>query len=535
MLKTRKVDESVLSAKQQQALRELARRGVILPDFRLNIPKTYRELARPKQLPPDDPRYSKLLEATGELDKVRVVEKFFDEMTGRDSFRTRPTHSGEMFEDWFLWFLRCGRGFGKSWTGGNWINEGAWAATGQYMALIGRDADDVRAFMIEGDSGIMATAKPGFIPEYQPSKKKVVWPNGVEARIYYAEKPDTVRGPNNFRAWADEPASWADAHLGIWPEDGTSTAMSNLLLTLRKGKPQLCVTGTPRPVKLIKDLMTFEGAVIVNGGTRENRPNLAEQFFVNVVNRFEGTRLGRQEIDGEILDDNPDAAFHRKDIEKGRLKAMPAEVLLEAIMIGVDPQMADNDETGRRKKTAAATAETGIIAAGREWRENEKRYHYYIFEDASLKGSPREWGVKVIQTYRKWRADMIIAERNNGGALVKGNMLAIDPNAPVDDVWASRGKLTRAGPIANLYEQGRVHHIGSYRDYVELETQMCEWQPGMPSPDRMDALVWVLSKLQESEVQEWLGTPSDQLMTIEELMETPEENGLGDQDWTKLW
>lgn len=386
--------------------------------------------------------------------------------------------------DFFIWFIKSGRGFGKSWTGSSWINEGAERATGEYMGLLGRDAHDVRAFMVEGDSGILRTARNDFYPKYEPSKRLITWPNGVKANIFYAEEPKTVRGPNNFLGWVDEPASFQDAALGLG-DDAKDTAMSNFLMTLRIGTPRLLVTGTPKPLKLILDLQKYEGAVVVDGGTRENKQNLAPRWLKEMENKYAGTRLGQQELDGKVLDDNPGALWRRAWIERNRVKTPPP---LERVVVGVDPPASSGE----------GSAECGIVCVGRYMHPEELRYHFYVLEDRSRKGTPREWAETVTNTYKYHLADAVIAERNNGGEMVESTITNVDPNTNVETVWASRGKYTRAEPVSALYEQNRVHHVGDARNFEDLEEQMCTWEPGMESPDRMDAGVWAHTSLMEA-------------------------------------
>lgn len=391
----------------------------------------------------------------------------------------------EAAKDFFMWFIRAGRGFGKTWVGANWINEGAEFATGEYMGLLGRDAHDVRAFMVEGDSGICSVAHSEFYPKYEPSKRLITWPNGVKAQLFYAEEPKTVRGPNNFRGWADEPASFKDAHLGLKGPNGEDTAMSNFLMTLRIGHPQLCVTGTPKPLKLVTDLLSYEGAFIVMGGTRENRGNLSPRWLKEMEKQYEGTRLGKQELDGEVLDDAPGALWRRAWIQEARLPKHPES--MDKVAVALDPSASSTEEAN----------EAGIIVAGRYWNAHEERYHFFVLEDGSLRGTPNQWAKEAVRLYKAWLADVVVGERNNGGEMVEAIIRNVDPNVHYDSVWASRGKQTRAEPIAALYEQGRVHHVGSANAFTLLEDQLCNWQPGMPSPDRLDALVWVLTMLLE--------------------------------------
>lgn len=407
-------------------------------------------------------------------------------------------------EDWaFLWIILAGRGFGKTWVGANVTNEIAEKGLAQNIALVGRDAHDVRAFMIEGESGILGQAKNDFMPIYYPSKRVLEYPNGVTAHIYYAEEPKGIRGPNHGFAWCDEPASWQDAHLGI-SED---TAWSNLMFTMRKGEPKVVITGTPKPVKLIRQLMKLKNTVVTRGSTYDNVDNLAKSFFQNVIESYEGTRLGKQEISGEILDDNPSALWSRNVIHEHRVNPHDFDFDdLERIVVAIDPQAAgitEDEVAGVEDSTAKTGAETGIIVAGKRGTD------YYVLEDASTKGQPEHWASQAIRTAIRWRAERIVAERNNGGEMVLAVLRAADEcddqiSDSLDTVWASRGKYTRAEPISLLYERGRVHHVGVF---VTLEDQMCYWDPSIKvSPDRLDSLVWALTYLSEGDRQMAVGT-----------------------------
>lgn len=335
--------------------------------------------------------------------------------------------------------------------------------------------------MIEGDSGLLACSPPWNYPKYEPSKRRLTWPNGAVATTFSGDEPDQLRGPQADSVWADEPAKWKYAQ----------EAWDNLEMGLRLGQnPQVVATTTPRPIPLIKTLMADERSennpsgrtVVTRGHTSENRANLAEVFVNRVIRRYEGTRLGRQELAGEILDDNPNALWRRSEmIEKHRVTFAPD---LMRIVVGVDPQVADPAQTSDEQ-----SAETGIVVAGMTKGDYP---HFYVLDDKSLRDSPDKWAREVITAYKRNKADRVIGETNNGGALIEANIRTVDKNVPYKGVHASRGKVTRAEPIAALYEQGRVHHVGSFPD---LEDQMCQWQPGEKSPDRMDALVWSLTEL----------------------------------------
>lgn len=359
--------------------------------------------------------------------------------------------------------------------------------------------------MIEGESGILAKSPQDFYPEYYPSRRMMVYPNGVEAHVYYAEEPKGIRGPNHGFAWCDEPASWQDAHLGT-AED---TAWSNLMFTMRKGGPRAVITGTPKPVKLIRQIMKMRGVVTTRGSTFDNAGNLAKAFFDHVIEQYSGTRLGRQEIYGEVLDDNPASLWKREMIHSKRINPKDFDwETLDRIVIAIDPQASGviEDEIEGTETEAKAGAETGIIVVGK------KKDRYFVIDDASLKSSPEGWARKAFEKFVEYRADALIAERNNGGAMVEATLKAADEgnevlNNSIQTVWASRNKQTRAEPVATLYERGKVHHVGHY---LELEDQMCEWDPtNKDSPDRMDALVWGITALMEGDQELRQGNPEE--------------------------
>lgn len=357
---------------------------------------------------------------------------------------------------------------------------------GARFALIGQTAADARDTMVEGESGLLAISPPWFRPKYEPSKRRLTWPNGAQATTFSGDEPDQLRGPQFHKVWADEPAKWK------YPE----AAWDNMEFGLRLGdNPQVCATTTPRPIPLIRKLITDPQTVVTCGHTDENRQNLAESYVNRVIRKYEGTRLGRQELAGEILDDNPDALWKRDNIEETRVRTAPE---LVRIVVAVDPQVADpNDIT---KEPEDRNAETGIIVGGVT---GGKDPHAYILDDASLRDSPNEWGRRVATAYRDWKADRVIGEVNNGGAMVQFVIVTVAKDMGLriayKAVHASRGKITRAEPVAAVYEQGKVHHVGAFPD---LEDQLCNWQPGMKSPDRMDALVWLITELLELYEQE---------------------------------
>jgi phage terminase large subunit-like protein len=472
----------ILSPEERAAYEEAVERGLKVPPpvSLYDLPATYRDIARTKQLPPDTPGYAEALLELGQESMVRYV---VDPGNSHTKPKTVPINEAppEALQNFFLWFIMAGRGFGKTWVGANWINEGAKRATGEYMAILGRDAHDVRAYCVEGESGILAKAPSDFYPAYEPSKRLLTYPNGVKAQLFYAEEPDAVRGPNCFRAWADEPASYKDAAYGMNSEVGKATAMSNLLMVLRKGDPQLLVTGTPKPLALIKELLRWRGAILVNGVMYENT-DLSPKWMEIMEGKYAGTRLGRQELDGQVLDDNPGALWNRTMIDPYRVESVHD---VQLVYVAIDPQ------------ASAAAGTTGIMVVARK-KEGNKKWRYYLLEDASVSGPPEVWAKKALDKYEQYGANKIIAEKNNGGDMVEAVIKNIDPNAKYESVWASRGKRIRAEPVSVLYEKGLVHHVGSPTQYLQLEDQLCTWEPGDDSPDRLDALVWGLTALADA-------------------------------------
>jgi phage terminase large subunit-like protein len=387
--------------------------------------------------------------------------------------------------DWYIWLLLSGRGGGKTRTGAELVRT--WAKEGYSpIALVGKTKADVRDTMVEvGESSILRVSPPWDMPQYEPSKRRLTWRNGVVGIIYSGDEPDELRGPQHQKAWVDELAKFKKAQ----------ESWDNLMFGLRMGKaPQAVVTTTPRPIQIIKDLIRDErtadhptGRVAVTlGHTLENAKNLAPDFLKYIMRKYEGTRLGRQELAGEILDDNPNALWQRGQIDELRVTNHPA---LARVVVAIDPEATDTEDS----------AETGIIVAGIA--PYMGSLHGYILADLTLRGSPNQWATAAVTGYYRNMADKIIGEVNNGGDMVGNTVKMIDASVPFKAVHASRGKYTRAEPVSALYEQGRVHHVGFFPD---LEDQLCEWVPGDTSPDRLDALVWAITELMlEEQPGEW--------------------------------
>jgi phage terminase large subunit-like protein len=373
---------------------------------------------------------------------------------------------------WNGWVCCAGRGFGKTFVGANYTNE--LANTVSRMVLIGATASDLRDTMIEGDSGILRTAPEFFRPNYEPSKRRLEWPNGSTAVCLSAEEPDRLRGINTEWAWLDEFASYGKTQQETW---------DMMSFGLRLGKtPRWLITTTPRPSKLLKSIMARDDVVVSTGSTFDNEANLAPPFIEAIKRRYEGTRLGRQEMYAEVLNDTPGAMWSLESIDRDRVKQLPWEGLAR-VVVAIDPAVTSGEDSD----------ETGIIVAG-----IDAVGHGYVLEDLSGRYAPHEWASIAITAYRRHGADRIIGERNNGGDMIEATIRSIDPNVSFKSIHASRGKVTRAEPISALYEQGRIHHLGTF---TQLEDQMCSFTSDFSkatagySPDRVDALCYSISEL----------------------------------------
>lgn len=388
---------------------------------------------------------------------------------------------------WSTWLILAGRGFGKTRTGAETIRDWVCGDTplsgGRYrqVALVGETTGDARNVMVEGESGLLAVHPPDFRPKYFPSTRQIVWPNGAIAYTYNATEPDQLRGPQHDAAWCDELAKWKYMQ-ETWDQ---------LQFGLRLGTdPRSLVTTTPRPLPLIRKLVADPNVAVTRGATWDNAVNMAASFIREIEDKYANTRLGRQELEGEILDDIPGALWQREDIDLYRLKPGSEEVPdFERVYVSVDPATSTEERSD----------ETGIVVVGLA-RDKDGYARGYVLHDGSLKGSPEEWARKAVSLYRMYSADKIIAEKNQGGQMVESVLKSVDRGIPVELVHASRGKYIRAEPISALYEQGRVHHVGRFD---LLEDQMCLFSvdnlrdANTGSPDRVDALVWGLTKLFE--------------------------------------
>ena len=363
--------------------------------------------------------------------------------------------------DWRIWLYLGGRGAGKTRAGAEWVADGVCHGTMRRVGLIGATFQDARSVMIEGESGLLAVA-PG--AEFEPSNRRVLWPHGAVATVISADEPDYVRGHQFDAVWADEFCKWTEPQ----------AALDMALMALRLGRdPRLAITTTPRNIKALRDLLAAKDVVVTRSATADNAANLAPTFLAGLELRFAGTRLGRQELEAELIEDNDAALWRREWIERARVRAAPQ---LVRVVVAVDPP------------ASIAGDECGIVVAGLG--ENGEAY---VLADLSAAGlSPARWARRVADAYEDHEADCVVAEANQGGDMVKQVLLDPLPNASVRLVHATRDKHTRAMPAAQLYEQGRVHHAGAF---PELEDQMCNFDGTGKSPDRMDALVWALTEL----------------------------------------
>ncbi|MCG8440892.1 MAG: terminase family protein [Caulobacterales bacterium] len=378
---------------------------------------------------------------------------------------------------WRTWVLLGGRGAGKTRAGAEWVRakaeHGPLAERGRGLrvALVGAALADVREVMIEGPSGLRAVAPPETRPSYEASRRRLIWPNGSVAYAFSAEDPDSLRGPQFDVAWCDEFCAWRE------PEQ----VFAMLAFGLRLGaRPQAVVTTTPRPGRALGSLLEAADTVVTRAGTRANAAWLSSAFLQAMESAFAGTRLGRQELDGEVLEDVEGALWTRDLIERAYESAPPA---LKRIVIGVDPPASVGP-----KADACGIIVVGAVGEGRERRA-------YVLADRTVQGvSPERWARRVADAAQAFEADRIVAEVNQGGSLVRSVLEVAEPGLPVREVRASRGKAARAEPVAALYERGRVRHAGRF---PALEDEMCAFgAPGeTKSPDRVDALVWAVSEL----------------------------------------
>ena len=402
-----------------------------------------------------------------------LVRQFLDGLSGTElSFLT---HDWQFWArdsqtppqgDWTTWLVLGGRGAGKTRAGAEWVRASVEQKRASNIALVGETYADARDVMVEGTSGLRSLGPRDARPRYEATRRRLLWPNGAVACLFSATDPEGLRGPQFDAAWCDEAAKWPDAE----------AAWAMLQFGLRLGdKPRQVVTTTPRAVPLVKKLLSDNSVNVTRSSTYDNRSNLADAFFSTIIRSYEGTRLGRQELDGDLLDDDPDALWSRTMIEKTRCQAAPN---LSRIVVGVDPPAT----------SGAGADECGIVVAGR----TEDGTFYILADRSRGRAKPAEWAARVVATYEEFDADRVVAEVNQGGEMVASVLQQVAPHLPIRQVRATRGKWVRAEPVAALFEQGRVHHAGLF---ANLEDQMCNFSGSGKSPDRLDAMVWAITDL----------------------------------------
>ena len=413
----------------------------------------------------------------------KMSKKQIEALQKEYKFWARPNQI-EPEGDHNVWFLNCGRGFGKTWTGAQWVREKVKEGH-RRIACVSATNSDIEKVMVYGESGLLALCSKydktykgkilGF-PEYQTTKRTLAWANGAKVEFFSAQEPERLRGPQFSAAWCDE--------LAAWHKDEDTWDM--LQFGLRLGKhPKVCVTTTPKSTKLVRKLLKSPKTVVTTGSTFDNAANLADPFLEAIVDQYEGTRLGRQELYAEVLEENEGALWTTDTIDGCQVDRDKVPDLTR-VVVALDPAVTANAESDM----------TGIVVAGID--VNGKAY---ILGDYTDKLSPQGWASKAIELYHSYEADRIVAEVNQGGDMVKHTIHGEDESVPLKMVRASRGKYARAEPVAALYERGLVHHIRNPEDgdanLNELETQMRTWEPlgSIGSPDRLDAMVWALTEL----------------------------------------
>lgn len=415
-------------------------------------------------------------EKRAQLLKAVMIDEFPDYAAHDWSLHALP-HQYPPSGDWTTWLILGGRGAGKTRAGAEWVRsvvgKGGDAnsdQTARAIALVAETYADAREVMIEGPSGIRAVAAPFDRPDYQASRRRLVWPNGAVAYAFSAEDPDGIRGYQFDAAWSDELCKWR------YPE----ATWSNLQLALRLGeRPRQIATTTPRPMGSLKRLMAAKTTAMTRATTYDNRANLSDAFFSEIAALYEGSAIGRQELLGEMVDDVAGALWTWSMIEAARISVAP---VLDRVVVAVDPPATSGPDAD----------ECGLVVAGLS--ENGGERSAYVLADWSAGGlSPRQWAEKAVAAYHEFEADRIVVEVNQGGEMARAVIAQVDPVAPISGVYATRGKRLRAEPVAALYEQGRVRHVGAF---PALEDQMASYTGDKNnSPDRLDALVWAITDL----------------------------------------
>lgn len=520
----------------------------------------------PEEFTDEEGNYFEGEEAKAKYLSVNVFKKLgqrgFETLRRKWEFWARPNQLAPK-GDWVFWLLLAGRGFGKTRTGAEWINERVISGKSKRIALVAPTAADVRKVMVEGESGLLAVSPPWNQPIFEPSKLQVTWPNGAIAQLFSAEEPERLRGPQCDTFWADELAAWKRMQ-ETW---------DMLQFGFRLGNdPRGVITTTPKPVPIVKELVRDDRerggqTAVTRGTTYDNKANLAEKFYSTVVTKYEGTRLGRQELEAEILEDMPGALWNRTSIDANRIKgAMPfpkivkeidiapggptefenVEVLRRAaaeitalvpedltrLVVAVDPNVSNNEGSDEIGITVVGKGLSGLG---------------YVLADCSMRGSPNEWASAAVLAHDAFKADQIIGEANQGGNMVEYTITSAAKSLKTEGhrtsdfvgvtlVHATRGKVTRAEPVSSLYEQNRVKHVGTLS---VLEDQMCLFTSDFDrkamgySPDRVDSLVWGLTHLFH-EQQDGAGIFDFMRQEVERINRAKQSSDPLPEDWVRF-
>jgi phage terminase large subunit-like protein len=417
-----------------------------------------------------------IADAISKLDPKKAEELLYNY-----KFWARPEQIPDESKDWNTFLALAGRGWGKTWAGTQWCREQVKLGKRRLLAVAATNSD-IERVMVKGESGFLSICWKGDktysgqemgYPDWSPTKRTLTWANGATVTFFSAEEPERLRGPQGDGAWCDE--------LCAWNRDRDTWDM--LQFCLRLGKhPRVFITTTPKPTKLIRDILKNPKTLTVRGSTFENSANLATTYIEAVKSQYEGSRIGRQELYAEILDEASGALWNRDLLSKCEIEiedTVEFAKTLNRVVVAVDPQVTTNEESDM----------TGIVVAG-----IDVNGVCYVLQDATERFTPEGWASKAVELYHLYQADRIVAERNQGGEMVRHTFKTVDETIPIKLVHASRGKFARAEPVSSLYERGRVKHT---RGLDALEDQMVQWEPlgSVGSPDRLDAMVWAITEL----------------------------------------
>lgn len=438
------------------------------------------------------PSAAELLASLSESERQKVLmgmtEDQIEKLLYDWSFWGRPKQQEPTDVDWFVWLYLAGRGSGKTRAGAEWIRKRVETGQGRRIAMIGETVSDVRDVMVLGESGIINSSPPWFRPTYSPANKSVTWPNGAFALLYSGEDPDQLRGPQFDTAWVDELAKFYNPQ-AVW---------DNLEFGLRLGNPRVIVTTTPRPIPIIKDMIRDPDVRVTTGSSYENLSNLSPRYIKRVIKKYEGTRLGEQELHAKVLEDLAGALWTTDMIERNRMRPerLPYIEFIR-VVVAIDPstkKSKDGREKGLMKGQGVdeeEANETGIIVAGKD-----RNGIAYVLRDRSGQYTPDGWARAAVKSFDDYKAHRIVAERNQGGAMVESTIRTVRGNIPYIGVWAADSKGARAEPVAALQEQNKIKFVGNFPELENQLTSMtAEGYLGRGSPDRLDAFVWAMTEL----------------------------------------